>query len=159
MTCGRACGLMVKKDENVIVLHMALRTCEVTCLDALGIEHTVHITTQTRCEAVAYALHTFREHNGATRICAAAPPVSWSRSRRRKLSMGCAYGILQAGSKRSKKISCGNDAEESAAGNCFRVSIAVVFVADAGLEKFIGGEDGVGEFATGRRGSRPASAA
>ena len=57
-----ACGLMVKKDENVTVRHMALRTCKVTCFDALGIEHTVHITAQTIYEAVAYALHTFREH-------------------------------------------------------------------------------------------------
>jgi hypothetical protein len=42
---------------------MAVRTCRVTCRDALGVEHTVQVTAQSLFEAVAQALHIFREHD------------------------------------------------------------------------------------------------
>ena len=42
---------------------MALRTCRVTCRDAQGVEHTVEVTAQSLFEAVAQALHIFREHD------------------------------------------------------------------------------------------------
>jgi hypothetical protein len=35
--------------------HMALHTCQVSCRDGEGIEHTVHITAQTLYEAVAHS--------------------------------------------------------------------------------------------------------
>jgi hypothetical protein len=35
--------------------HMALHTCQVSCRDGEGIEHTVHVTAQTLYEAVAHS--------------------------------------------------------------------------------------------------------
>jgi hypothetical protein len=46
---------------------MAARTCQVTCLDAEDIEHTVQVTAQTLYEAVAQALRVFREHDWCDR--------------------------------------------------------------------------------------------
>src|SRR5215471_1117700 len=42
---------------------MALRSCKVSCLDTASIEHTVQVSAQTLYEAVAQALHVFREHD------------------------------------------------------------------------------------------------
>jgi hypothetical protein len=42
---------------------MAIRTCRVTCRDADGVEHTVQVTAQSLFEAVAQAIHVFREHD------------------------------------------------------------------------------------------------
>ena len=40
---------------------MAVRTCRVTCTDPHGVEHTIQVSAQTLYEAVAQALHIFRE--------------------------------------------------------------------------------------------------
>lgn len=42
---------------------MAVRSCRVTCRDPQGVEHTVQVTAQSLFEAVAQALHIFREHD------------------------------------------------------------------------------------------------
>jgi|SRR5208282_4088356 len=42
---------------------MAVKTCQVTCRDSLGVGHTVEVTAQTLFEAVAQALRLFREND------------------------------------------------------------------------------------------------
>jgi hypothetical protein len=42
---------------------MAVRTCNATCRDAQGIDHTAQVTAQSLFEAVAQALRVFREHD------------------------------------------------------------------------------------------------
>jgi hypothetical protein len=40
---------------------MAVRTCNVTCRDAQGVEHTIQVSAQSLYEAVAQALRVFRQ--------------------------------------------------------------------------------------------------
>ena len=39
---------------------MALRTCRISCLDAIGVEHAVEVTARSLYEAVARGLHVLR---------------------------------------------------------------------------------------------------
>jgi hypothetical protein len=100
---------------------MAVRTCKVSCRDAAGIEHSVQVTAQTLYEAVAQALRVFREHDwcgkdlrgsAASVLVKITPPEVEHRVRLRDF----ASWLESAGKK-----PCGDDTEESAAANLFRI--------------------------------------
>src|SRR5271165_861174 len=55
--------ILANKTRKCYHPSMAVRTCKVTYRDADGVEHTAEVTAQSLFEAVAQALHIFREHD------------------------------------------------------------------------------------------------
>ena len=75
---------------------MAVRSCNVSCRDPQGVEHTVEVSAQSLYEAVAQALRVFPNMNGAIWLW---PPASWCASDSLQSSIECRYGISTIGSK------------------------------------------------------------
>jgi hypothetical protein len=62
--CGRA-YIPSHLGEYATYVRVALRTCGVTCRDIEGLEHTVEVSADSLCEAVARGLAALRDTDGA----------------------------------------------------------------------------------------------